>query len=59
MFANFYCRRKVTFEELKEVLALMENQETTDRYTNCSLHIDGNDALIEVKIDKLGNVELI
>lgn len=59
MFADFYCRRKVSFEELKEVMTLMENQETTDRYVDTTIHINGNDAEIDVKIDADGNVTLI
>lgn len=59
MFTKFYCRRKISYEELKEVLSLMENQETTDRYTSTALHINGDDAEIEVKIDEDGNVTLI
>ncbi len=59
MFAEFYCKRKMSYEELKEVLSLMENQETTDKYTDAEMQIDGDDAKIRVKIDKEGNVTLI
>lgn len=59
MFTNFYCKRKMSYEELKEVLALMENQETTDKFTDTEMQIDGDDAKINVKIDKEGNVTLI
>lgn len=48
----------MNINELREVLNLMENQETTDRYTDTVLHINGNDAEIDVKIDKDGNVTL-
>lgn len=58
MFCEFYCQRKVSIEELREVLKLMENQETTDRFTNTEIDIDGNDAHIHVKIDKDGNILL-
>lgn len=59
MFTEFYCRRKMSYEELKEVLSLMENQETTDKYTDTEMQINGDDAKIRVKIDKEGNVTLI
>ncbi len=59
MFTSFYCRRKISYEELKEVLNLMEIQETTERETNTEIQIDGDDANITVKIDKYGNVTLI
>lgn len=59
MFTSFYCRRKISYEELKEVLNLMEIQETTERETNTEIQIDGDDANITAKIDKYGNVTLI
>lgn len=59
MFTEFYCRRKMSYEELKEVLSLMENQETTDKFTDTEMQIDGDNAKINVKIDKEGNVTLI
>lgn len=59
MFTKFYCKRKMSYEELKEVLNLMENQETTDKFTDAKMQIDGDDAKINVKIDKEGNVTLI
>ena len=59
MFIKFYCKRKMSYEELKEVLNLMENQETTDKFTDTEMQIDGDDAKINVKIDKDGNVILI
>lgn len=59
MFTKFYCKRKMSYEELKEVLNLMENQETTDKFTDTEMQIDGDDAKINVKIDKEGNVTLI
>jgi hypothetical protein len=49
----------MSIEELREVLTLMENQETTDRFTNTEITIKGNDATITVKIDEDGNVLLI
>lgn len=59
MFTEFYCKRKMSYEELKEVLSLMENQETTDKFTDTEMQINGDDAKINVKIDKEGNVTLI
>lgn len=59
MFTTFKCNRPMSIEELREVLTLMENQETTDRYSNTEITIKGNDATITVKIDEDGNVLLI
>lgn len=59
MFTEFYCKRKMSYEELKEVFKLMENQETTDKFTDTEMQINGDDAKINVKIDKEGNVTLI
>lgn len=59
MFVTFATKRPVSVEELKEIVSLMELQETTDKYTSTSLSIDGNDASIEVEIDAEGNVTLI
>lgn len=51
--------RNITTSELLELVSLMQNQETTDKYTNTSLHINGNHAEIEVDIDEDGNVTLL
>ena len=59
MFTTFKCNRPISIEELREVLTLMENQETTDRFTNTETTIKGNYATITVKIDEDGNVLLI
>ena len=48
--------RELNLEELKEVVLLMENQETTDKYTSESMRINGDYAEIEVEIDEDGNV---
>lgn len=58
-FTTFYSSRKMNINELREVLNLMENQETTDRYAGTVLHINGNDAEIDVTVDKEGNVTLL
>lgn len=59
MFTTFKTNRELTFEELQEVMVLMENQETTDRDVSTSLSINGNFAKIVVDIDDDGNVTLI
>ena len=56
MFTKFKCERELNIDELREVLILMENQETTDRYVSTSLSINGDYANIQVEIDKEGNV---
>ena len=59
MFTTFKTNREMTFEELQEVMALMEEQETTDKCVSTVLEINGNYAKILVDIDEDGNVTLI
>ena len=49
-------KRTVDSDELREVIALVDNQETTDRYTNTSMHINGDYANIDVEIDEYGDI---
>lgn len=49
----------VTLNELLEVKALVEHQETADKYTNTSMVIDGDYARIEVVIDEYGNIVVL
>lgn len=56
---NFSTNRPMDINELKEVLILMENQETTDKFVDTSLHINGDFAVIDVDIDKFGDVTLV
>ena len=58
-FTTFKTSRELNIDELREVLTLMENQETTDKFTDASFMINGNDAKIEVEIDKDGNVTVL
>lgn len=58
-FTTFTTKRPLNVNELREVLTLMENQETTDRYVSTSLNINGNNAHIEVDIDEDGNVTVL
>ena len=58
-FTTFKSNRELNIDELKEILVLMKNQETTDRYVSTSLNINGDYANIEVKIDKYGNVTVL
>lgn len=55
-FSTFCSQRGLDINELREVLALMEQQESTDRYANTMMHINGNYAKIDVGIDKDGNI---
>lgn len=55
-FTTFCSQRVLNINELREVLALMEQQESTDRYANTMMHINGNYAKIDVGIDKDGNI---
>ena len=52
-------KRTVDSDELREVMALVEMQETTDRYTNTSMHINGDYANIDVEIDKYGDITVL
>ena len=55
-FTTFCSQRSLNINELREVLALMEQQESTYKYVNTVMHINGNYADIDVGIDKDGNV---
>lgn len=55
-FTTFKSNRTLDINELKEVLALMETQETGDRWVSTSLRINGEYAIIDVDIDEDGNV---
>ena len=48
--------RDMTLNELLEVKALVEHQETTDKYTNVTMHIDGEYASIDVEINEFGDI---
>lgn len=52
-------KRTLNSEELREVIILVENQETTDKYTNTSMHIDGDYAQIDVEIDEDGDITVL
>lgn len=41
-----------------ELLVLIENQETTDKYINTSIRINGDFALIDVDIDEFGDIKI-
>ncbi len=58
-FTTFKSDRSLDINELKEILSLMENQETTDKYVSTSLDINGDDAHILVDIDEDGNVTVL
>lgn len=58
-FTTFKSNREMDINELREVLLLMENQETTDVGKSTSIYIDGEYATIKVDIDELGNVTLV
>lgn len=58
-FTTFCSQRSLNINELREVLSLMEQQESTDKYVNTVMHINGNYADIDVIIDKDSNVTLL
>ena len=41
-----------------ELLVLIENQESTDKYINTSIRINGDFALIDVDIDEFGDIKI-
>lgn len=51
--------KTVTLEELEELLKLTKIQETTDRYTNTELNIKGDKVEIDVKINNMGDIEVL
>lgn len=54
-----FFNRRFNINELREVLSLMEHQETNERYINTSINIDGNYANIVVDIDEDGNITVL
>ena len=58
-FTTIKFNRQLNINELREVLSLMEHQETNERYTNTSINIDGNYANITVNIDEYGNITVL
>ena len=51
--------KTVTLSDLEELIELVKMQETTDRFSNTELHISGDKAEIDVKINKSGDIELL
>ena len=51
--------RTVDSDELREVIVLVDNQETTDKYTNALMHINGDYANIDVEIDEYGDITVL
>lgn len=58
-FTTFTTKRPLNIEELREVLVLMANQETSDRNKDTYLDIDGDYAHIQVSVDDMGNVTVL
>lgn len=50
--------RSITADELRELAVLVENQETY-KFTNESIHINGDYAVIYVDVDEDGNINLL
>ena len=48
-----------SISELKEILSLAEIQETTDRFTDTQLHINGEHAEINADIDENSDITII
>ena len=52
-------KRPITSNEFRELMLLMDLQETADKYTNTSFYINGKFAIIEVQFDEDGNITLL
>lgn len=52
-------KRPITINEFRELTALMELQETSEKYTNTSFYVNGEFAIIEVEFDEDGNITLL
>lgn len=48
--------RDVTLNELLEIKQFVENQETNDKYTNTTMHINGNYAEVDIEVNEFGDV---
>ena len=48
--------RDVTLNELLEVKQFVENQETADKYTNTTIHINGDYAEVDIEVNEFGDV---
>lgn len=55
---EFYSNREFDINEIKEILSVMENQETTDRYIDTCVHINGNYAELDITFDENGNMHV-
>lgn len=51
--------KTVTLEELEELVKLTKIQETTDKYINTELNIKGDKVEIDVKINNMGDIEVL
>ena len=51
--------KTVTLDELEELVILAKSQDKTDSYKNTELYINGDKAEINVKIDDIGDIELL
>ena len=52
-------KRPITINEFRELMPLMELQETSEKDTNTSFYINGKFAIIEVQFDEDGNITLL
>ncbi len=51
--------RPLRTNELEEVLAFAKNQETTDKYTDTTIEINGDYAKITLEIDEDGDFTVL
>ena len=51
--------REVNIYELTEALHFMETQETTDRYYDKKMLIDGDYAKLDIEVDEYGDVTVL
>lgn len=58
-FTTFKSNRPLNIDELREILGVMEQQETNDRMVSTSVRLDGDHALIEFEADENGNITVL
>lgn len=58
-FTTFTSKRPLNIDELRELIGVMEQQETTDKMVSTSVRLNGDHALIEFEVDKDGNVTVL
>lgn len=59
MFRTVKINRPITLEELKELVRIMEYQDSTDREVSTIIHFDGNFAKLDIEFDEDGDATVL